>query len=73
MYSGVGPVIMWSIFFKILTRDTLELAHEGELWGVFCEYKIWFMSCPSQFWIQYHVILDHVIYDGIQLYLMKYA
>ena len=29
---------------EIQTIDTLYLSHEGELWGVFCEYKLWLMS-----------------------------
>ena len=32
-------IIKWLIFSKILTTDTPWLAHEGEPWGVFCEYN----------------------------------
>ena len=34
-------VITLSIFAKILTMGTPYLAREGELWGAFCEYKLW--------------------------------
>ena len=33
--------ITLSTFSKILTKDT------GEIWGVFCEFKFWFMFCLS--------------------------
>ena len=36
-----------SIFSPILTRDTPQLACGGELCGVCCEIKIWFVHSPS--------------------------
>ena len=40
-------ITLWSIIahlivFQILTIDTPYLTHEGELWGVVCEFKVWF-------------------------------
>ena len=32
-----------SIFLKMLTIDTPYLAREGEIWGVCCEFKVWYM------------------------------
>ena len=34
---------------KILTIDTPQLARKGEVWGVFCEYKSWFIVYISHF------------------------
>ena len=30
----------WSIFPQFLTMDTPELAREGEVWGVNCDFEV---------------------------------
>ena len=38
-------VITRSIFSTILKIDTPQLSHEGEMWGVCCDSKLWFAFC----------------------------
>ena len=40
-------VITHSVFSKILPTGTPQRALEGEVWGVFCEYKRWFRWCVA--------------------------
>ena len=40
-------VITQSVFSKILPTGTPQRAHEGEVWGVFSEYKRWFRWCVA--------------------------
>ena len=50
----------WSHFYKILTTDTPYFNQEGEVWGVFCEWKseiyMSLLGCK-----QHHVMLDPLI------------
>ena len=48
---------------KIVTIDIPYLACEGKIWGVFCEYKLWFMWSLSQCsaLCKYNVILHRII------------
>ena len=34
---------MRSIFAKIITIDTPQLAREGAIWSVYCVFEVWFM------------------------------
>ena len=47
-YIQCSAVITRSIFSQILTRDTPQLAREGEIWSVFCEFEVWFAFRASQ-------------------------
>ena len=38
-------VISRSVLSKLLTTNTTYLVHEGPMWSVFCEFKLWFMFC----------------------------
>ena len=42
-----GAVITRTIFFKIITKVTPHLGLAGELWGVFCGFKLSFMFWPT--------------------------
>ena len=46
------PFMMWSIFSKILT---VGIVGEGEVWGVFCEFKVWLMFCLCHCRAVYHI------------------
>ena len=41
-----SAVIVQTIFSQVLTNDTPYLAHEGELWGVFCELNLLLSYVP---------------------------
>ena len=43
-------------FLKMLTIDTPYLAHEGEVWGIYCEFKV----CPMFDLGQYIVLLWYI-------------
>ena len=40
-----NAIITQSIFSTFFTRNTPQLTHMGEIWGVCCEFKVWFMFC----------------------------
>ena len=46
-----------TIFSKILTIDTTQLAREGEIWGVFCEFKVWPMNYHGRCLALYNIML----------------
>ena len=50
-----GAVLTWSIFSKIITKDIPLLALTGELWGVFCGFKLTFIFCPSHLTTSYYI------------------
>ena len=46
-FHGIMQITLWSIIahlivFQVLTTDIPYLTHEGQLWGVVCEFKVWF-------------------------------
>ena len=43
-----GAVITWSIFTRILTKDSPYFARKGEVWSVFCEFNLWCIFCFSR-------------------------
>ena len=63
--SGVWHIVRCrynTVFTKFLTIDTTQLALAGELWGVFCEFRVWFVLCLKllQCFMQHHMF-DRVI------------
>ena len=62
-----AAIIMQSIFSKNLTKYTPYLALMGEIWGVFCEVKLWFM-----FWLICGVVCDMMKYETQTLYCFLY-
>ena len=66
-------IIMQSIFSKIFTKDTPCLALTGELWGVFCDFKIWFLFCSCRCIVVCNIMIYHVHYNGTGLYKHWYS
>ena len=61
-------IIMQSIFSKIFTKDTPCLALTGELWGVFCDFQIWFMYCSCLCIVVFNIMIYCMHYNGTRLY-----
>ena len=57
------------VFQQILTIDTTYLT-KGEVWGVFCDFQLWFMFGMSDVCtiILYHIGPRHI---GTRLYYVK--
>ena len=55
-------LLKWSIDSTILTTDTPYLAHEGEIWVVYCEFKI---SCSTN--VIYHAAYKIMRYWAVEV------
>ena len=74
MYIQHSTIIMWWTFFQYTTVHTPYLAHEGEIWGVYCKFDFWFiflLSHCSAIWnlISYQTMLKRHTTECYLLYL----
>ena len=58
-------IIMQSIFSKILRKYTPYFSQEGEIWGVFCEFNLWFIFCCSHWSAVLNIMLYWTAYQAV--------